>query len=119
MRQPLIQNDTLSHLALHLGFYQRLKLSSELSAKAEMPSQGMASDAFEAYVGALWTEHADRSKAVRDWLETLWSPKVFPTLKDVGIARNVVHDGKKRKQRHSDENDMGAPTRLHRPVSNY
>ena len=98
MRQSLIQNDTLSHLALHLGLHldlhlglhlglhHRLRLSSELSANAEMPSQGMASDAFEAYVGALWTEHADRSKAVRDWLETLWSPKVFPTLKDVGIC---------------------------------
>lgn len=84
-----------------------------------MPSQGMAADAFEAYIGALWTEHADRPKVVREWLETLWSPKVFPTLKGMGNARNPAYDGKKRKRRHFDENDTGPQMRLHRPVSNY
>jgi dsRNA-specific ribonuclease len=103
MRQPLIQNDTLSHLAVHLGLYQRLKLSSVLSATADMPSQTIAANAFEAYVGALWTEHADRSKVVREWLDALWSPKVFPTLQDVWTARNAAIEGKNRKQLQSDK----------------
>ena len=103
MRQPLVQNLTLSHVAVHLGLHQKLKLSQKLSATADMPSQSIAADAFEAYVGALWTKDAHQPEVVREWLDALWSPKVFPSLKEIGDARIAARDAKNGKQAHPDK----------------
>ena len=103
MRQPLIQNLALSHLAIHLGLHQNLKLSSDFLAIADIQSQSIAAGAFEAYIGALWTEHAHQPEVVREWLEALWSPKVFPSLKKIGDARIAARDAKNGKQAHPDK----------------
>ena len=103
MRQPLVQNLTLSHVAVHLGLHQKLKLSQKLSATADMPSQSIAADAFEAYVGALWTKDAHQPEVVREWLDALWSPEVFPSLKEIGDARIAARDAKNGKQSHPDK----------------
>ena len=65
-------------MSYHLGLYDQVKHTGP----ADPTSQALGADSFEAYIGALYKDGQNRGQPylVRDWLEKLWAPAVFPSL---------------------------------------
>jgi len=103
----MTSNTTLSHLARHYGFGDRLLLAPLEISKGMRQNQNLHADAFEAYVGALFKDYRSRGivQEAKAWVDKLYSFDVFPDVVDAGqrmvnkfaeAGRKVQEDKKRR-----------------------
>lgn len=89
IREIFLSNHVLATLAKHYGFQNRILISPKESMQGLLDNETVLADAFEAYVGALDVEakRARQPARLMDWYTRLFSLRVFPTLRDVGVAK--------------------------------
>lgn len=83
MISRLTSNQTLSFLSVAYGFDKRMRTSSTVDG-AVGSSQKTAADLFEAHVGGLVL--AGQNSALHEWLDQLFSPRGFPSIRDLAAT---------------------------------
>lgn len=89
IRQQFLTNRLFATISRHYGFHHRVLISPHENMQALRNNESVLADSFEAYVGALATEAARTRQQPRlsDWFSCFFSERVFPTLREVGLAR--------------------------------
>ncbi|GAA5903092.1 ribonuclease III domain-containing protein [Sporobolomyces salmoneus] len=80
LRNRLIRNDTLAHIALAYGLPSRLEHSTSHDLDK---SQSVGADMFEAHLGALVEDKQIELSKIDEWLFKVFSPKVWTNMEQV------------------------------------
>lgn len=87
MKKCLTSRITHSYFGYYLGLYDTLKGKSRRDPDEQNQSQGLAADAFQAYVGALCEDSAGQeSDPCKQWLRSIWSSSFMQDLMKLGKA---------------------------------
>lgn len=89
IRRLFLSNEVFASLAKHYGFQDRILISPYESMQGLRDNQSVLADSWEAFIGALDVEawQSGRHAELLDWLCLVFCERVFPTIREVGVAK--------------------------------
>lgn len=115
IRRVFLTNQVFATLAKHYGFQDRILISPLESMQGLLDNTSVLADSWEAYIGALDIEawRSGRQAGLLEWLCQVFSERVFPTIREVGIAKeaNMIRKRASAKQKREMEREKQAAKR--------